>query len=105
MKYLRRGSWRVLDRDEFLNIIIIVFYELFVFVLELNQVRQRLYFFLRLLMKAKLFHLFLFDSFSFFTDGLQEEDSAVGIICRVAFAHPCDAVMLCVCGAATYACC
>jgi hypothetical protein len=40
MKYVTRGSWRVLDRDEFLNIIIIVFYELFVFVLELNQVRQ-----------------------------------------------------------------
>ncbi len=40
MKYVRRGSWRVLDRDEFLNITIKVFYELFVFVLELNQVRQ-----------------------------------------------------------------
>ncbi len=40
MKYVRRGRWRVLDRDEFLNITIIVFYELFVFVLELNQVRQ-----------------------------------------------------------------
>ncbi len=40
MKYVRRGNWRVLDRDEFLNITIIVFYELFVFVLELNQVRQ-----------------------------------------------------------------
>jgi hypothetical protein len=40
MKYVRRGSWRVLDRDEFLNITIMVFYELFVFVLELNQVRQ-----------------------------------------------------------------
>jgi hypothetical protein len=41
MKYVRRGSWRVLDRDEFLNITIKVFYELFVFVLELNQVRQK----------------------------------------------------------------
>ena len=34
MKYVRRGSWKVLDRDEFLNITIKVFYELFVFVLE-----------------------------------------------------------------------
>jgi hypothetical protein len=40
MKYVRRRSWRILDRDEFLNITIIVFYELFVFVLELNQVSQ-----------------------------------------------------------------
>jgi hypothetical protein len=40
MKYVRRGSWRVLDCDEFLNITIVVFYELFVFVLELNHVRQ-----------------------------------------------------------------
>ena len=40
MKYVRRGSWRVLDRDEFLNITIKVFFELFIFVLELNQVRQ-----------------------------------------------------------------
>ncbi len=40
MKYVRRGSWRILQHDEFLNITIIVFCELFVFVLELNQVRQ-----------------------------------------------------------------
>ena len=37
IQYVRRGSWRVLDRDEFLNITIKVFYELFVFLFELNQ--------------------------------------------------------------------
>jgi hypothetical protein len=40
MKYVRRGIWRILDRDEFLKITIIVFYEVLVFVLELNHVRQ-----------------------------------------------------------------
>ena len=40
IQYVRRGRWRVLDCDKFLNITIIVLYELFVFVLELNQVRQ-----------------------------------------------------------------
>jgi hypothetical protein len=40
MKYVRRGSWRVLDRDKFLNITIEIFHEFYVFLFELNQVRQ-----------------------------------------------------------------
>jgi hypothetical protein len=40
MKYVRRRSWRVLDRDKFLNITIEIFYKLYVFLFELNQVRQ-----------------------------------------------------------------
>ncbi len=39
MKYVRRVSWRVLDRDKFLNITIEIFYELYAFLFELNQVR------------------------------------------------------------------
>ena len=40
MECVRRGSWRVLDRDEFLNITIEISYELQVFLFELKQVRQ-----------------------------------------------------------------
>ena len=35
----RRGDWRVLDHDKFLNITIEISYELLVFLFELNQMR------------------------------------------------------------------
>ena len=40
MEYVRRGSWRVLDRDEFLNITIEIRYKFLVFLFELKEVRQ-----------------------------------------------------------------